>query len=98
MSHSEIHFNSLLAYMDERVKLSKRCTEILEHLQCCSAKTDRQVAGEMLYPDMNCVRPRITELIKGGFLEEVGKTKCSITNKSVRLVKFKIPTYKETDE
>jgi len=98
MSHSEIHFNSLVAYMEERENLSKRCTQILEHLQCCSAKTDRQVMSEMFFPDMNCVRPRITELLKAGFLEEVGKAKCFITSKSVRLVKFKFPTYKSSDE
>lgn len=37
-------------------------------------------------PDMNCVRPRVTELIKKGLLWELGSTRCAVTNKTVRIV------------
>lgn len=88
---NNIHSNSYAAYMQERQNLSKRSTAILEHLQLSKEKTDRQVRDEMGFDDMNNVRPRITELVQAGFLTECGKTKCPITNKLVRLVKFYRP-------
>lgn len=42
----------------------------------------------------NAVRPRISDLINGnsrhngGFIEEVGDCKCSVTGKTVRLVRI----------
>lgn len=83
-----MHENSLDAYFAEREKLSKRCTEILDHLEAHPrAWTDREIKRNLNYDDMNMVRPRITELLKIGLLIEVGKTICSATNKSVRTVK-----------
>ncbi len=84
-----IHRNSKLAHEQERVQLSLRAANILSHLKDGLARTDRMIKNEMNFPDMNNVRPRITELISGGFIEEVGSHKCSITGKRVRLVQFK---------
>ena len=39
------------------------------------------------YSDPNAVRPRITELIKKGFLEESGVIVCAFTKKRVRMVR-----------
>tara|TARA_X000001382_G_scaffold127171_1_gene114693 strand:- start:120 stop:392 length:273 start_codon:yes stop_codon:yes gene_type:complete len=86
-----VHENSLNCYYQERPKLSKRAKHI--HNFFCEAQgvyTDRQVQVEMGFDEPNNVRPRITELIKAGMLEEVGKAKCNVTGKSVRMVSRKI--------
>lgn len=48
--------------------------------------TDREVAAHLNFPDMNCVRPRITELVKQGLLTEVDSVRCPVTGKTVRRV------------
>lgn len=45
--------------------------------------------------DMNCVRPRVTELMKSGQLVETGSTRCRITNKTVRMVYLPDPNEKQ---
>ncbi len=50
--------------------------------------TDREIKEKMGLSDMNSVRPRITELIKSGHLEETDNTKCPVTNKTVRKVRI----------
>jgi hypothetical protein len=49
--------------------------------------TDREVMQGLLRTDMNEVRPRITELIRGGYLYETGSTVCKVTGKRVRMCK-----------
>ena len=83
-----IHENSKLAHKQERTQLSLRAANILAHLKDGRPRTDRMIKVEMNFPDMNNVRPRITELISGGFINEVGSHKCNITGKRVRLVQF----------
>jgi len=48
--------------------------------------TDREVLDDMGFRDMNCVRPRITELIRGGKLIEVDRRKDGLTGHLVRMV------------
>jgi chromosome condensin MukBEF MukE localization factor len=86
-----MHINSINAYHEELPKLSKRASVIYNffantHSRLERFYTDRQVKTILGFNDMNQVRPRITELIKLGLLEEVGKTKCPITCKMVRVV------------
>lgn len=84
----QMHNNSVNCYYQERPKLSKRAKHI--HNFFCEMQglyTDRQVQIEMGFPEPNSVRPRITELIKAGLLEECGKCKCNVTGKQVRMVK-----------
>jgi predicted transcriptional regulator len=84
----QVHENSINCYYQERPKLSKRAKHI--HNFFCEKQglyTDRQVQVEMGFLEPNNVRPRITELIKSGLLEEVGKVKCNVTGKNVRIVK-----------
>ena len=81
-----VHENSRKAYHEERPKLSKRCADILHGMRHGAMLTDRDIMGHMGFTDMNAVRPRITELIDAGYLMEVGKVKCPVTGKTVRVV------------
>lgn len=83
-----MHVNSLIAYYDNKFKFSKRQWEILGFLlERGGVWTDRQIKDALRFADMNSVRPRITELIEMGVVEERGYTFCSVTNKRVRLVR-----------
>lgn len=81
-----LHANSLSAYRAEQPRLSKRAEEILAWITEHGPHTDREVMEGMGFPDMNNVRPRITELVKMGKLMEVGDVVCPLTKKSVRRV------------
>lgn len=81
-----IHTNSIAAYRSESPKLSKRAEAVLEWITEHGPHTDREVMQGMGFPDMNNVRPRITELVKLGKLMEVGDVVCPLTRKSVRRV------------
>ena len=86
-----MHINSINAYYEELPRLSKRASDIYNFFTNTHSRnerfhTDRQVKTILGFDDMNQVRPRITELIQLGLLEEVGKTKCPITCKMVRVV------------
>ena len=86
-----MHNNSIKAYREEFPKLSRRASDIyyflLEHLEL--SFTDRDIKQQMKFPEMNNVRPRVTELIQQGLLEEVGKTICKVTGKTVRMVSLR---------
>jgi len=83
-----LHQHSIESYIAERDNgnLSARCKQIMDTLKEIGESTDRQVKDYLRLPDMNYVRPRITELIQGGFVYESGRTKCNITGKTVRIV------------
>jgi predicted HTH transcriptional regulator len=83
---SQLHANSVAAYVAEQPKLSKRAQTILEWIVIYGPHTDREVMQRMGFVDMNNVRPRITELVKLGRLMEVGDVICPVTKKSVRRV------------
>jgi len=84
-----VHINSLVAYHEEITKLSGRKKKIYGHLAMEGPRTDRQVRDE-LYPgyDMNHVRPRISDLVKGGWLKEIRKIKDDVTSKPVRVIRI----------
>ena len=86
-----IHANSLAAYRAEESKLSKRARDILAWITEHGPRTDRQVMQGMGFPDMNNVRPRITELIDAALLMEVGDVVCPVTKKRVRRVDIRRP-------
>ncbi len=52
--------------------------------------TDREVKEIGKYSDMNMCRPRLSELIEMGRLEECGSVKDVVTKKTVRLTRLKI--------
>lgn len=60
------------------------------------AMTDRQIITALNVQDVNNIRPEITRLKQAGCLEEAGKTKCPITGKIVRTVRYKPKQPKET--
>ena len=85
-----IHPNSRAAY--DELDLGKRQTAVMEAYRDFghgAILTDRQVYESVTANrrgEMNFVRPRITELIKKGLLEEKGTTKDHVTGRTVRLV------------
>lgn len=81
-----IHANSARAYHEERKELGKRAMAILAEIRINGGGTDRQIMQRMGFFDPNCVRPRITELIDAGLLQEVANIECKITGKMVRRV------------
>lgn len=78
--------NSREAYHAERKKLNARSATVLQWLKEHGPATERVICESLNYPDMNCVRPRCTELIDYGMVQEVGKTRCHVTSKSVRIL------------
>ena len=89
----EIHPNSVNAYWEGRLdnSFSKRERLIMSCLRDHNEPmTDRQILEDLELPDMNAVRPRITELIKdAGILEECGTRIDDCTGKPVRKVRIK---------
>jgi hypothetical protein len=82
------HANSKLSYHEpgaEKAR-SNRLAKVLGFLRDHGPATDRQVADGLGFPDMNAVRPRITEGITAGFIRECGVTECPKTGKRVRRV------------
>lgn len=81
------HINSTKAYYEIADKLpSSRREVFVALLQAYDAQTDRGIKDILRLQDMNQVRPRVTELIKQGLVEEVGSEICFVTGKRVRLV------------
>ena len=84
----DMHENSLKAYSEEVPKLGTRARNILHKVTAYGKPcTDRMVMGMMGFVEPNSVRPRITELVRGGFLEEGDKVRDRLTNKTVRTVR-----------
>lgn len=80
-----IHLNSLAAYHDGKLDVfTKRQRVILGAFERRGAMTDRECAGVLGFAEMNAVRPRITELVNDGVLEEVESVLCPVTKKTVR--------------
>lgn len=84
-----VHENSIVAF--HSLDTSERRRLVLSVYQNApdDAFTDRQVANRLGYSDMNCVRPRISELIDEGVLIEMGKVRDFTTHKTVRLVRIR---------
>jgi hypothetical protein len=85
-----MHANSLAAYESEAPRLGARCKLIYDFVKASGrAWTDRQLMTALGFTDPNATRPRITDLIKAGMLEECGDVIDSQTGKRVRLVRAK---------
>jgi hypothetical protein len=85
-----IHDNSHEAYQTLK-GLNKRCQMVVTALDDLGVATDRRIKEHLNLPDMNNVRPRVTELIKLGLLIECGDEVCDVTNKTVRRVRRSQP-------
>ncbi len=88
-----MHQNSLEAHATERDsgRLGKRAQRIMEIFEWAPGSnwTDRMVMKALSFRDPNAARPRISELIKAGQLEECGSTIDADTGKRVRLVRLR---------
>lgn len=85
-----MHANSIIAYYENKFQFTKREMEILGCMFLSPREwTDREIKDALRYSDMNSVRPRITELIDKGALEECGSNICPVTKKRVRLVRIR---------
>ena len=81
-----VHRHSRKAYHEELRNLNKRALAIYCNVRDFGRGTDRQIRDRLGLPDMNNVRPRITELVDAGLLREVDSVVCSVTGKTVRIV------------
>jgi hypothetical protein len=88
-----MHANSLAANQTGRTgSFTQREREILSALNTAGRPmTDREIMRALGHFDMNCVRPRITELIDAGALHETGQRIDPATGKTVRLVSVLAP-------
>lgn len=92
-----IHQNSVDSF--HQLDRESRCRIILKvYEKYVRPLTDREVARDLGFRDMNSVRPRITEMIESGVLVEVGKVKDAVTHVSVRLVRIKLPSENKQPE
>ena len=84
------HDNSIQTYKEEELKLNKRELQIYRFFKHNrhSSYNDKQIGEYLGYSHHSSVQPRISDLIKKKHLKEVGKERCKITGKPVRLVKF----------
>lgn len=64
----------------------RKIYEILSHEK--EGLTDREIINRLQEQDVNNVRPEITRLKQDRLVAEVGKKKCPITGKSVRIVRY----------
>ena len=86
----DVHQNSLLAYYQGETKLfEERELKILTALRYARDLTCREILLALQLPEPNCVRPRITNLIKDGVIEETGSKICPVTGKRVMTVSLR---------
>lgn len=82
-----VHNHSIEAYhTGNRERFPKRAAEILAALQYLGRASDREVCRHLGFADMNAVRPRISELIRDGAVEEIGEARDPVTGRNVRIV------------
>ena len=62
--------NSLQTYHEIKPKLSGRRAIVFDYICRNEPCTEREIKTGLNLPDMNSVRPRCTELIKSGVIEE----------------------------
>lgn len=84
------HPHSRLAFQEGlKGPFSERCQAILDCLNRFGPLTDREVMARLGFSDTNTTRPRITEMLSTGVLEEAGEKIDLTTKKLVRIVRIK---------
>ncbi len=92
-----MHVNSLSAYhTGQHETFSERELAILSTLKAKRWATDRDLMTALGFSDMNAVRPRITELIADGLIEEIGTTNDTTTGKRVRRIALRPMAQQQT--
>lgn len=82
-SHT-MHENSLEAYRSERPKLNGRKRDIFDYIAKHGPCSDREVMSALGFSDPNATRPRCTELIEMGLVEQFDSVRDDLTGKRVR--------------
>jgi len=96
MGKGIIHTNSILS--NRQTDKMKRREEIFEAYRHFNGGcTDRAIAAYLGYNDLNAVKPRITEMIQDGILEECGNTLDRTTNRTVRVVQIKVRAFSQPE-
>lgn len=80
-----IHTNSIGAYYATRPARLTLEQRILSLMVDGKARSDRDIQHDLGHPE--CLRPRVTTLVKTGYLHEVGSKICETTNVRVRITK-----------
>lgn len=86
MNARAVHAHSVEAHAAVRETRAARQEQILKVVRESGPLTDRQIRNVLGLPDMNCVRPRINELLELGLLIERTATRDPETNRTVRTV------------
>ena len=74
----------------KKLKPGSRYEQILNCVrQASEPLTDRQIKDKLGYPDLNNIRPRVSELIDYGYLRKHSKRICPVTQIFVRTVTAK---------
>lgn len=83
----DIHQNSRESYRDFRGAKQNSYRARIWNMYHDSGRplTDREIMQTLQETDPNNVRPEITRLKQDGLVIEVGKSKCPVTGKTVRL-------------
>lgn len=80
------HDNSAEAMREDARLMDRRREEVFGLYEGAGRPlTDREALALTSYPEVNCVQPRITELVQAGRLFEFGKKRCAVTGKRVRV-------------
>ena len=84
-----MHAHSLEAWRSGQLAIfNHREVEVLRALEKLGAATDREIMVHLGRIDPNYVRPRVTELVKAGLLDESGECRDPISGKTVRRVRI----------
>ena len=84
-----LHQNSKDSYQEHvetgrRDTWRKRVYDFIE--ECEEGATDREVMEGLNTMEVNNIRPEITRMKQDGLIVELGKTRCKVTKKAVRVV------------
>jgi DNA-binding Lrp family transcriptional regulator len=85
MQSLKTHTNSFLSHQNIN-KYQRRQIILNVYRSSNRPLTDREVAERAGFCEMNAVRPRITEMIEDGILQECGVVKSQRTGRRVRTV------------
>lgn len=88
-----IHSNSIKAYHELTPPHKQQKYHVIYDILDIFGKpmTDREILKYMYGPeekDMNLIRPRLTEMKELRYITECGKTKDTLTHKTVRLLRI----------
>ena len=91
-NHAEhqMHEHSIASFRQDIKKFGQRNKTISLWLLSNKIGTDREIMLGCGFREPNQVRPRITELIKQGYVYQIGKKYDPITDRMVRLVALNV--------